>query len=132
MSHLTLRTNSEASVLHSERQRRDNFDFLGGVELLNAKRDDTGTFVDAAADQDVVALVGLHGHWLERDRSGLGVSDIKLRSRALVEQRREWKTRDAFAFVLGQGQRRRHAELHIVANSGQGKLGLIGPRHLVG
>src|SRR6516165_7633665 len=123
-AHLTLRTNSEDSVLYSERQRRDDLNFLGRVEFLNAKRDDTGAFVDAAADQDVVALVGLHGHRLWRDRSGLGIRNIQLRSRALVEQRREWKPRDAFGFVLGQGQRGRHAELHIVANSGQGKLGL--------
>src|SRR5262249_46755923 len=106
----------------SERQRGDHPDLLARIELLHASHDDVGALLDAALDQDVVALVGLHGDALARERTRLDVRDIERRSVALVEQRRERQPRDGRARGIGQRQRRGHAELHVVIRVGDRKL----------
>src|SRR4030095_13566295 len=60
----------------SERQRRHNPHLLGRVELLHAERDDLRAFLNAAGDDDVVALVTFDLDRLQRDLAGV-IDDVE-------------------------------------------------------
>src|ERR1700716_2687401 len=77
-----------------ERQRRDDPDLLGRIELLHAERDNFRTIIDAARYDDVIALVGFHGDRLQR-HFARGADDVERGIAARTEQRRQWQPRDA-------------------------------------
>src|SRR6266404_53861 len=87
-----------------KRQRRDDPDLLGRIELLHAKRDDFGAFLDAAGYDDVIALVGFDRDRLQR-HIARAIDDIERGTAALAVQRRQWQPRDALGCGIGKGQR---------------------------
>src|SRR5262249_5839660 len=98
----------------SERQRGDDLYLLRGVEFLYAERNDACAFIHAPTDEDVTAFIRLDGNRLQRDHPGVSVDDENRRTIALIEQCGERETRDPFAGGVGQGQCRRHPELHCI------------------
>ncbi len=71
----------------SVRLRRADLDLLGRVEFLHAEHDDFRAFIDAAGNDDVVALVGFHGDRLQ-GHVALVVDDVERGIAALAVQRR--------------------------------------------
>src|ERR1700737_4053583 len=53
-----------------ERQRRDDPALLGRIEFLHAEHDNFRALIDAAGDDDVIALVGFDGDRLQRHVAG--------------------------------------------------------------
>ena len=105
--------------------------FWAGSSFCTPSATTLRALIDAAGDDDVVALVGFHGDRLQRDFA-LGIDDVERGIAAFAEQRRQRQPRHALGGGIGQRQRRGHAERDAVVGVGQRKFRQIGPRRGIG
>src|ERR687898_435672 len=114
-----------------ELERLHDPDLLARIELLDAERNDLVALGEAAADEDVARLIGLHVHRAQAWAS-LGVDHPHAGAAALVVESGERKTRDPGSGAVHDRDRGGHAELHLGARGRDGEAREIRARGWIG